>query len=54
MNARLLGAVAYVGNVHYAKGIYVGVIMDHALDGKNDGTGRYAAGCSCSVCCVRF
>lgn len=32
-----MGKVAYVGNVHYAKGIYIGVIMDHATDGKNDG-----------------
>lgn len=32
-----MGKVAYVGNVHYAKGMYIGVIMDHATDGKNDG-----------------
>ena len=29
--------VAYVGPVHYAKGIFVGVIMDQKEAGKNNG-----------------
>ena len=34
---RHLGKVAFVGPVHYAKGTYVGVVMDLAAVGKNDG-----------------
>lgn len=34
------GKVAYVGDVHYAKGTYVGVVMDDAAQGKNSGTIR--------------
>lgn len=34
---RHLGKVAFVGSVHYAKGTYVGVVMDLAAVGKNDG-----------------
>lgn len=29
--------MAYVGTVHYAKGIFVGVIMDDSSMGKNNG-----------------
>ncbi len=32
--------MAYVGDVHYAKGTYVGVVMDDAAQGKNSGTIR--------------
>eukprot|EP00428_Durinskia_dybowskii_P063618 CAMPEP_0170385046 /NCGR_PEP_ID=MMETSP0117_2-20130122/16312_1 /TAXON_ID=400756 /ORGANISM="Durinskia baltica, Strain CSIRO CS-38" /LENGTH=399 /DNA_ID=CAMNT_0010640815 /DNA_START=13 /DNA_END=1212 /DNA_ORIENTATION=- len=35
---RYMGTVAFVGNVHYAKGTFVGVVMDHIEDGKNNGT----------------
>ncbi len=36
-NGRHMGTVAYVGGVHYAKGTYVGVVVDHAEAGKNNG-----------------
>ncbi|KAJ1427334.1 CAP Gly-rich domain-containing protein, partial [Ochromonadaceae sp. CCMP2298] len=32
------GLVAFVGPVHYAKGVYVGVVMDSPEAGKNKGT----------------
>ena len=35
---RHLGKVAFVGTVHYAKGTYVGVVMDIASVGKNNGS----------------
>ena len=31
------GTVAFVGEVHYVKGMYVGVVMDDRTVGKNDG-----------------
>lgn len=34
---RYSGKVAYVGPVHYAKGIFVGVITDDPACGKNNG-----------------
>ena len=34
---RYVGTVAFVGPVHYAKGIFVGVITDDPTSGKNDG-----------------
>jgi dynactin complex subunit len=34
------GKVAFVGEVHYAKGIYVGIIMKDSEHGKNNGTVR--------------
>lgn len=44
---RHLGKVAFVGTVHYAKGTYVGVIMDIASVGKNNGS-------YLSILCVEF
>jgi dynactin complex subunit len=29
--------IAYIGDVHYAKGVYVGVIMKDPSQGKNNG-----------------
>lgn len=37
VNKRHTGVVAYVGTVHYAKGVYVGVVMDDDTVGKNNG-----------------
>lgn len=34
---RHTGKAAFVGSVHYAKGTYVGVVMDDAETGKNNG-----------------
>jgi dynactin complex subunit len=31
------GVVAFVGEVHYAKGVYAGVVMDDRNVGKNNG-----------------
>ena len=44
---RYMGTVAFVGNVHYAKGTFVGVVMDHIEDGKNNGM-------LCSFLCLIF
>lgn len=35
---RETGVVAFVGDVHYAKGIYLGIVMDNSRVGKNNGT----------------
>lgn len=40
------GVVAFVGEVHYAKGVYVGVICNDRSVGKNNGE------LSCSICCA--
>lgn len=37
MFLRHTGKAAFVGPVHYAKGTYVGVVMDDAQTGKNNG-----------------
>lgn len=37
IQGKIRGTVAYIGDVHYAKGTYVGIITDHAADGKNNG-----------------
>lgn len=37
LNNKLEGEVAYVGNVHYAKGLFVGVVVPSGA-GKNNGT----------------
>lgn len=42
------GRAAYVGNVHYTKGTFVGVIMDDPADGKNTGTVRGVEYFTCS------
>ena len=34
---RETGTVAFVGEVQYAKGIFVGVVMDNPKAGKNNG-----------------
>jgi dynactin complex subunit len=34
------GKVAFIGDVHYAKGTYVGVVMKDPAQGKNSGTVR--------------
>jgi dynactin complex subunit len=31
------GTVAFVGEVHYAKGVFAGIVMDDPNVGKNDG-----------------
>jgi dynactin complex subunit len=41
------GKVAFVGDVHYAKGIFVGVVMDDPKQGKNSGTVRGVEYFSC-------
>jgi hypothetical protein len=45
--------VAFVGDVHYAKGTYVGVVMQRAEDGKNNGKLQYTAINEC-VCVFEF
>lgn len=37
LHCRHTGTVAYVGQVHYAKGLFVGVVMDNKHFGKNHG-----------------
>lgn len=34
---RHLGTVMFVGDVHYAKGTFAGVVMDDSAIGKNNG-----------------
>lgn len=42
---RHTGKAAFVGSVHYAKGTYVGVVMDDAETGKNNG--EHTVACQC-------
>ena len=36
------GVVAYLGEVHYAKGLYAGVVMNDPMQGKNNGISQIA------------
>ena len=33
--------MAYLGDVHYAKGLYAGVVMNDPMQGKNNGKNHY-------------
>lgn len=44
---RHAGKVAFIGDVHYAKGTYVGVVMDDPSQGKNSGVVRGVEYFSC-------